>query len=197
MVEQRTENPCVGSSILPLGTTLAEYLRNSSYTTLFNTHNLWHTENMKKFLILATLILISCSTNEDLEQVSFSQFKEDALNVKSVLIKGDLIEVETSDGRKYEVVTPILSDFAVEDVLSGLDVEIHYAPVKQPSIWSQLLIGSLPFLGAILFIFLFLAVWAAYLASNRNQSRALWFFLTLIFPIAILFIATKDRVKKK
>ena len=65
----------------------------------------------------------------------------------------------------------------------------------EPSIPSQLLIGSLPLLVLILIVVLFLAVWAAYLASNRNQSKALWFFLTLIFPIAILFIAAKDKVK--
>ena len=151
---------------------------------------------MKKLLILTILFVVSCSSNEDLEQVSFNQFKEDALNVKLVVIKGDLVEVETFDGRKYEVVPPLYVDYKVEDVLSDLDVEIHYAAVTQPSIWSQLLVGSLPLLGIIVFIFLFLAVWAAYLASYRNQSRALWFFLTLIFPIAILFIATKDRVKK-
>jgi ATP-dependent Zn proteases len=151
---------------------------------------------MKKLFILTILFVVSCSSNEDLEQVSLNQFEEDALNVKSVVIKGDIVEVETFDGRKYEVVYPTYADYSVENVLSDLNVEINYEAVAQPSIWSQLLIGSLPLLGIIVFIFLFLAVWAAYLASNRNQSKALWFFLTLIFPIAILFIATKDRIKK-
>jgi hypothetical protein len=45
----------------------------------------------------------------------------------------------------------------------------------------------------ILFIlFLGLAFLAAELASTRNQSAGLWFFLTLIFPFAVLFIAMKD-----
>ena len=45
----------------------------------------------------------------------------------------------------------------------------------------------------ILFIlFLGLAFLAAALASTRNQSAGLWFFLTLIFPFAVLFIAMKD-----
>ena len=45
----------------------------------------------------------------------------------------------------------------------------------------------------ILFIlFLGLAFLAAELAPKRNQSAGLWFFLTFIFPIAILFIAMKD-----
>ena len=30
------------------------------------------------------------------------------------------------------------------------------------------------------------------IAPKRNQSAGLWFFLTIIFPIAILFIAMKD-----
>ena len=47
----------------------------------------------------------------------------------------------------------------------------------------------------ILILFQF-ATWASYLASNRGQSKILWFFLTFIFLIAILFIAMKDKVKK-
>jgi len=39
---------------------------------------------------------------------------------------------------------------------------------------------------------LILAVIAAIIAPKRNQSAGLWFFLTIIFPIAILFIAMKD-----
>tara|TARA_Y100001935_G_C16903558_1_gene312902 strand:- start:278 stop:496 length:219 start_codon:yes stop_codon:yes gene_type:complete len=68
--------------------------------------------------------------------------------------------------------------------------------LEQSSVASQLLIGILPFIVIILFIQLSFAIWAAYLASNRNQSKALWFFLTLFFPLAILLIAFKDRVEK-
>ena len=160
---------------------------------------------MKKFLILTILFLVSCTANQDLEEVSLDQFEEDMmeLNVESVVFKDDqmIIEVETYDGREYKVKFP--NEFSkyegIKNWVVGLEfINISYASVaaNKPSIWSQLLIGSLPLLGIIMFICLFLAVWAAYLASNRNQSKALWFFLTLIFPIAILFIATKDRVKK-
>jgi ABC-2 type transport system permease protein len=38
-----------------------------------------------------------------------------------------------------------------------------------------------------------LAYVSSILAKSRNQSRALWFWLTLIFPIAIVFIAFKDK----
>ena len=31
---------------------------------------------------------------------------------------------------------------------------------------------------------------------NRGQSKFLWFFLTLMFPFAVLFIAMKDKTKK-
>jgi len=42
-------------------------------------------------------------------------------------------------------------------------------------------------------VWLLLPITAAFLAKNRNQSMFLWFFLTLIFPIAIIFIAMKDK----
>jgi hypothetical protein len=48
------------------------------------------------------------------------------------------------------------------------------------------------FLLILFILFLGLAFLAAALASTRNQSAGLWFFLTLIFPFAVLFIATKD-----
>jgi len=56
------------------------------------------------------------------------------------------------------------------------------------TILSQILVfGVLP---ALLLI---LPLTSAHLASNRGQSRALWFFLTLVFPFAVLFIAMKDK----
>lgn len=42
-------------------------------------------------------------------------------------------------------------------------------------------------------IWLILPFLSAYLAKNRNQSKFLWFFLTLIFPISVIFIAIKDK----
>jgi hypothetical protein len=42
-------------------------------------------------------------------------------------------------------------------------------------------------------IWLILPFLSAYLAKNRNQSRLLWFFLTFIFPISVIFIAMKDK----
>jgi hypothetical protein len=48
------------------------------------------------------------------------------------------------------------------------------------------------FLLILFILFLGLAFLAAALASTRNQSAGLWFFLTLIFPFAVLFIAMKD-----
>jgi len=49
------------------------------------------------------------------------------------------------------------------------------------------------FMGFYLICGLLLAFFSASLASARNQSPGLWFLLTLIFPIAILFIAMRDR----
>jgi len=82
-----------------------------------------------------------------------------------------------------------------------LPLILKYFDTKTISIWfSFITIGSLiqlfefGLLPTIIRHISFLA--AGSQISNRNQSRALWFFLTLIFPIAILFIATKDRIKK-
>jgi hypothetical protein len=40
---------------------------------------------------------------------------------------------------------------------------------------------------------LLLPLVSASLAKSRNQSKFLWFFLTIIFPFAVLFIAMKDK----
>lgn len=57
------------------------------------------------------------------------------------------------------------------------------------TIFSQVLVFS------VIFTWLTLPFLASYLAKNRNQSRLLWFIITLIFPIAVAFIAMKDKNK--
>ena len=89
-----------------------------------------------------------------------------------------------------------ISDEVLESALIENEVVQSYEALEQPSIKFQLLISALPIILIIIIPLLLLAIWAAYLASNRNQSKALWFFLTLIFPFAIVIIAFKDKVKK-
>jgi len=59
--------------------------------------------------------------------------------------------------------------------------------INATSLFQMLVIGVLPLLWFIL------PLTSAYLASNRGQSKALWFFLTLVFPFGVLFIAMKDK----
>ena len=156
---------------------------------------------MKKLMILC-IFLFSCSENEDLERISYSEFKQEVLadQVAEITYKSDQMTIigDRFDGSKFETSRPIyMSDPVLDAALQKNGVITLYEKIEQPSLSSQLLIGALPLIVIIiLFIPLLFAIWAAYLASNRNQSKALWFFLTLFFPFAILFIAFKDRVEK-
>ena len=155
---------------------------------------------MKKLVVLCVL-LYSCSENDDLEQISYSQFKQEVLanQIVGITYKGDQMTIigDRFDGSKFETTQPIYTnDEVLERVLKENNVRQTYEPVEQPSISSQLVIGALPLIVIILFIPLSFAIWAAYLASSRNQSKALWFFLTLFFPFAIVVIAFKDKVEK-
>ena len=155
---------------------------------------------MKKLVILC-VFLFSCSENDDLEQISYSQFKQEVLanQIVEITYKSDQMTIigDRFDGSKFETTQPIYTnDEVLERVLKENNVRQTYEPVKQPSIGSQLFISALPLILIILIFFLSFAIWAAYLASNRNQSKALWFFLTLFFPFAIVVIAFKDKVEK-
>ena len=159
---------------------------------------------MKKLMILC-IFLYSCSKNEDLEQISYSEFKQEVLadQVAEITYKSDQMTIigDRFDGSKFEtsylLYDPVLYDPVLDEALQKNGVKILYEEIEKPSLSSQLLIGALPLIVIIILLIpLPFAIWAAYLASNRNQSKALWFFLTLFFPFAILFIAFKDRVEK-
>ena len=156
---------------------------------------------MKKLVVLCVLLLYSCSENDDLEQISYSEFQREVIsdNVQKVTIKGDQQTIVGTrlDGTTFETIQALYkNDELVNNALQENKVIVVNEKPEQPSISSQLLIGALPLIVIILFIPLSFAIWAAYLASNRNQSKALWFFLTLFFPFAIVVIAFKDKVEK-
>ena len=156
---------------------------------------------MKKFVVLCVFFIFSCSDNKDLEQVSYSEFKQEVLadQIAEVTFKSDqttIIGIRI-DGTKFETMKPMyIRDEVLESALIENEVLQSYEALEQPSIKFQLLISALPIILIIIIPLLLLAIWAAYLASNRNQSKALWFFLTLFFPFAIVIIAFKDKVKK-
>jgi len=156
---------------------------------------------MKKLVILCVFFIFSCSDNKDLEQVSYSEFKQEVLadQIAEVTFKSDqttIIGIRI-DGTKFETMKPMyIRDEVLESALIENEVLQSYEALEQPSIKFQLLISALPIILIIIIPLLLLAIWAAYLASNRNQSKALWFFLTLFFPFALVIIAFKDKVKK-
>ena len=156
---------------------------------------------MKKIMILCILFTVSCSVNQDIEQISYEEFKKEILSdkISKVTYKGDLetILAQRYDGSILESYQPLyILDSDLDQAIQKNGVEVIYESVEQPSLLRKLSPLTLTIILFILLIMLPLAIWAAYLASNRNQSRALWFFLTLLFPIAIIFIASKDVVKK-
>ena len=156
---------------------------------------------MKKLVVLCVFFIFSCSDNKDLEQVSYSEFKQEVLanQIAEVTFKSDqttIIGIRI-DGTRFETMQPMyIRDEVLESALIENEVLQSYEALEQPSIKFQLLISALPIILIIIIPLLLLAIWAAYLASNRNQSKALWFFLTLFFPFAIVIIAFKDKVKK-
>ena len=156
---------------------------------------------MKKIMILCILFTVSCSVNQDIEQISYEEFKKEILSdkISKVTYKGDLetILAQRYDGSILESYQPLyILDSDLDQAIQKNGVEVIYESVEQPSLLRKLSPLTLTIILFILLIMLPLAIWAAYLASNRNQSRALWFFLTLLFPISIIFIASKDVVKK-
>ena len=156
---------------------------------------------MKKLVVLCVFFIFSCSDNKDLEQVSYSEFKQEVLanQIAEVTFKSDqttIIGIRI-DGTRFETMQPMyIRDEVLESALIENEVLQSYEALEQPSIKFQLLISALPIILIIIIPLLLLAIWAAYLASYRNQSKALWFFLTLFFPFAIVIIAFKDKVKK-
>lgn len=151
---------------------------------------------MKKLLALS-LLLVSCEAQQSYEQISYSEFHQEVLNdeVAKVIYDnedGDNIRGWRLDGSKFETSRP-LPNYNIDDSiarnLAENGVPIEYRDFDKPLNAYQIML-------ILLLIFLFFPTLSAFLASSRGQSKALWFFLTLIFPFAVLFIAMKDKVKE-
>ena len=143
--------------------------------------------------------MVSCETDQNIEQISYSQFKQEVLSdqIAKVVYDSDQMTIRgnRSDGSKFETSYPIFKiDNVVDNALKENKVTVVFKKIEQPSIFSQLVVGAFPIF--LILIYLSFPILAAYLASNRGQSKFLWFFLTLIFPFAVLFIAMKDKIKK-
>jgi len=143
--------------------------------------------------------LVSCETDQNIEQISYSQFKQEVLSdqIAKVVYDSDQMTIRgnRSDGSKFETSYPIFKiDNVVDNALKENKVTVVFKKIEQPSIFSQLVVGAFPIF--LILIYLSFPTFSAYLASHRGQSKFLWFFLTLIFPFAVLFIAMKDKIKK-
>ena len=152
-------------------------------------------------LLMVSVIITNCEDQGGIETISYSEFKQEVLSDRVseiTFIEGDIYEDRTIIGQRYDgsefrTFQSNTQDPKLMDDLMNHNIRVSAKMREQPAIkfqqvWTIIMI--------ILFILLPFALWAAYLASNRDQSKILWFFLTLIFPIAILFIAFKDKVKK-
>ena len=154
---------------------------------------------MKKLFLLSIFLLVSCETDQNIEQISYSQFKQEVLSdqIAKVVYDSDQMTIRgnRSDGSKFETSYPIFKiDNVVDNALKENKVTVVFKKIEQPSIFSQLVVGAFPIF--LILIYLSFPTLSAYLASHRGQSKFLWFFLTLIFPFAVLFIAMKNTIKK-
>lgn len=159
----------------------------------------WHTQHMKKLFLLSIFLLVSCETDQNIEQISYSQFKQEVLSeqIAKVVYDSDQMTIRgvRRDGSKFETTHPILKkDYDLDNALKENKVLVVFEEIKQPSVFSQWMVAAFPII--LILIYLSFPTLSAYLASNRGQSKFLWFFLTLIFPFAVIFIAMKDKIKK-
>ena len=104
---------------------------------------------MKILAIISFFSSISFISNEDLEEVSYSQFRQEIFSnqIAEITYRGDLITILVirKDGSKYTTNRPIYkSDPVLDSALQENGVITSYEEVQQPSIWSQLFIGALP-----------------------------------------------------
>ena len=147
---------------------------------------------------MVSVIITNYEDQEGIETISYSEFKQEVLSgrVSDVTADGYTLFVQRHDGSEFKASYPSTQDPTLMEGLMNQGVRFSAKAPEQPAINSQQVRTIIMIIAFILFIWLPFALWAAYLASNRDQSKILWFFLTLIFPIAILFIAFKDKVKK-
>ena len=150
---------------------------------------------MNKILIILSFVLLaSCGPSQEDSSMDYSAFVSEVRNdrITEVVIADLVIYGERNAGSKFQTVRPNNQDPKLMDDLVNHNVRVTGKVRAEPVImvWAMKMIVLI-----ILFVSLPFGIWAAYLASHRNQSKTLWFFLTLIFPIAIVFIAFKDKVK--
>ncbi|WP_019530767.1 ATP-dependent zinc metalloprotease FtsH [Dasania marina] len=116
-------------------------------------------KNLLLWLVIAT-VLLSIFNNFNVrptaEILDYSQFIQEVQNdrVRRVVIEGQTIRGQRSDGSSFESVRPLIEDPGLMTDLYDHRVEVEGRKPEQQSIWMQLLVASFPIL-VIIAVFMF------------------------------------------
>jgi len=116
-------------------------------------------KNLVLWLVIAAVLLTvfnNFNPQEKTKPMDYSQFIElvQSGQVKEVAIDGFHFEIETTDGRHYETIRPMVEDFKLMDELINNKIRVRGKEPEQQSIWTQLLVASFPIL-VIIAVFMF------------------------------------------
>ncbi|MFT7184948.1 MAG: cell division protease FtsH [Pseudohongiellaceae bacterium] len=116
-------------------------------------------KNLVLWLVIAAVLLTvfnNFNPQEKAKPMDYSQFIElvQSGQVKEVAIDGFHFEIETTDGRNYETIRPMVEDLKLMDELLNNNIRVRGKEPEQQSIWTQLLVASFPIL-VIIAVFMF------------------------------------------
>jgi len=116
-------------------------------------------KNLVLWLVIAAVLLTvfnNFNPQQKTKPMDYSQFIElvQSGQVKEVAIDGFHFEIETTDGRHYETIRPMVEDFKLMDELINNKIRVRGKEPEQQSIWTQLLVASFPIL-VIIAVFMF------------------------------------------
>jgi len=116
-------------------------------------------KNLVLWLVIAAVLLTvfnNFNPQQKTKPMDYSQFIElvQSGQVKEVAIDGFRFDIETTDGRHYETIRPMVEDFKLMDELINNKVRVRGKEPEQQSIWTQLLVASFPIL-VIIAVFMF------------------------------------------
>ncbi len=116
-------------------------------------------KNLVLWLVIAAVLLTvfnNFSAQQKSQPMDYSQFIElvQSGQVKQVAIDGFHFDIETTDGRRYETIRPMVEDPKLMDELINNQVRVIGKEPEKQSIWTQLLVASFPIL-VIIAVFMF------------------------------------------
>ncbi|MDX1451375.1 MAG: ATP-dependent metallopeptidase FtsH/Yme1/Tma family protein, partial [Oleiphilaceae bacterium] len=116
-------------------------------------------KNLVLWLVIAAVLLTvfnNFNPQQNSQQMDYSQFIElvQRGQVKQVVIDGLHFDIETTDGRRYTTIRPMVEDPRLMDDLISNKVKVVGKEPEKQSIWTQLLVASFPIL-VIIAVFMF------------------------------------------